>query len=66
MDDYAFLSNPVLSSTKFISSQWNPYGVQALGVVNQVMEYLIIVPWPICCMIFVILFLRIIFGSIIF
>ncbi len=35
MDDFLFLGNPVLSTTKFLSSQWNPYGEQALGVIDQ-------------------------------
>jgi len=34
IDDYAFLENPVLSQTKFILSQWNPYREQALGVLD--------------------------------
>ena len=34
MDDYAFLKDPILSSTKFISSQWNPYREQAWGVAD--------------------------------
>ena len=66
MDDYLFLKNPVLSSTKFISSQWNPYREQALGVLDSQEHSGIIVPWPIWSMIFVMLLLRIIFGSIIF
>ncbi len=32
IDDYGFLSNPIMSSTKYISSQWNPYRDQAMGV----------------------------------
>ena len=35
IDDYAFLHNPVFSSTKFILSQWNPYGQQLRGVVDS-------------------------------
>jgi len=35
MDDFYFLRNPFLSGTKFIPSQWNPYGVQALGVIDR-------------------------------
>ncbi len=35
MDDYFFLGNPVLSSTKYLSSQWNPYAEQTLGVVDR-------------------------------
>jgi protein O-mannosyl-transferase len=35
MDDYFFLGNPVLSGTKFISSQWDPYGERSRGVVDQ-------------------------------
>jgi tetratricopeptide (TPR) repeat protein len=35
MDDYNILQSPYSSSMKFVSSQWNPYGEQALGI----MEY---------------------------
>jgi tetratricopeptide (TPR) repeat protein len=35
IDDYGFLSNPVLSGTKFIFSQWNPYREQTLGVMDS-------------------------------
>ena len=35
MDDYVFLNNPVLSSTKYIASQWNPYREEALGVMDS-------------------------------
>ncbi len=35
MDDYNILQSPFSSSMKFISSQWNPYGEQSLGI----MEY---------------------------
>jgi tetratricopeptide (TPR) repeat protein len=35
IDDYVFLSNPVLSKVEFIPSQWNPYREQALGVVDS-------------------------------
>ncbi len=34
IDDYAFLGNPVLSETKFIFPQWDPYCEQALGVLE--------------------------------
>ena len=35
IDDYFFINNPVLSTPKFISSQWNPYREQALGVLDS-------------------------------
>ncbi len=35
IDDYFFLSNPVLSHTKFILSQWDPYQEQAMGVIDR-------------------------------
>lgn len=35
MDDYVFLSNPALSHTKYISSQWDPYGQKILGVMDK-------------------------------
>jgi len=35
MDDSVFLSNPVLSQAKYISSQWDPYREQALGVLDS-------------------------------
>jgi len=35
IDDYFFLRNPVLSNTKFILSQWDPYREQVLGVLDN-------------------------------
>jgi len=35
MDDYAFLGNPVFSSMKYISSQWNPFRDQILGIADN-------------------------------
>ena len=35
MDDFVFLSNPVMSQTKFIFSQWNPFREQKLGVLDS-------------------------------
>jgi len=35
LDDYVFRKNPVLSDTKYILSQWNPYREAALGVVDR-------------------------------
>jgi len=35
MDDYRFLQNPYWSSTKFMATQWSPYGPQALGGIDQ-------------------------------
>ncbi len=35
MDDNEFLSNPIMSGTKFIASQWDPYNAQALGILDQ-------------------------------
>lgn len=35
IDDFFFLHNPVLSTMKFIPSQWNPYREQALGVLDN-------------------------------
>jgi tetratricopeptide (TPR) repeat protein len=35
IDDYLFLSNPVMSQTKFIFSQWDPFRQQAMGVVDR-------------------------------
>jgi len=35
IDDYIFLSNPVMSDTKFSLSQWNPYKEQSLGVLDN-------------------------------
>jgi len=31
IDDFVFLSNPVLSETKYVFAQWNPYKEQSLG-----------------------------------
>lgn len=35
MDDHVLLSNPVMSQTKFISAQWNPYLDKELGVLDR-------------------------------
>ena len=35
IDDYVFLNNPVMSGTKFISSQWDPFREEVLGVVDM-------------------------------
>lgn len=35
LDDYVFLNNPVMSGTKFILSQWDPFREQALGVTDS-------------------------------
>jgi Tetratricopeptide repeat len=35
IDDYFYLNNPVLSQTKYIFAQWDPYREEALGVVDK-------------------------------
>jgi len=35
MDDNFFLGNPALSTVKYVSTQWNPYSQQSLGVVDR-------------------------------
>src|SRR5262245_61394440 len=34
IDDNLFLSNPVMSQTKYIAAQWNPFRQAALGVLD--------------------------------